>query len=659
VLGRIPILDLSPQQPDDLWPAKAFDGEVVPFSATVFREGHDRLGAEVVLVDPQGAVVRRRMTLVEPGVDRWTALHRIDGTGAWTWHVRAWSDDWGSWLHDADIKVPAGIDVELMLEAGARLLDRAAAEDGRSDDARRTFTDAAGSLRDTGADPIVRLRLATSEGVAALIEAEPIRSLVTDGPSRTLRVERTRAGRGSWYEFFPRSEGAVQHEDGSWTSGTFRTAAKRLPAIREMGFDVVYIPPVHPIGRTNRKGPNNTLTAGPHDPGSPYGIGSEEGGHDAIHPDLGTEEDLAYFLDAAARLDLEIALDIALQASPDHPWVKEHPELFTRLPDGSIAYAENPPKKYQDIYPLNFDNDPEGSYREMRRIFQVWIDRGIRIFRVDNPHTKPLGFWERLLHDVNSSYPEVIFLAEAFTRPPMMRGLAKVGFQQSYTYFTWRNTRAELTEYLTELSLETADYLRPNFFVNTHDILTPYLQFGGPAAYKIRAAIAATSSPTWGVYSGYELYEDVARPGSEENIDNEKYEYRPRDWTKAAMLGRTLAPYLTRLNAIRRGHPALGQLRNIRFHWSDDDAVLVFSKHIDGAFTDSGRSDTILVVANLDPHGSRETIVHLDPTLFARPPGETFAAHDLITDSMWQWGTDDYVRLDPFTEPVHILHIES
>ncbi|MGN6743711.1 MAG: alpha-1,4-glucan--maltose-1-phosphate maltosyltransferase [Amnibacterium sp.] len=658
VLGRIPILDLSPQQPDDLWPAKAFDGEVVPFAATVFREGHDRLGAEVVIVDPEGVTTRRRMTLVEPGVDRWTALHRIDGTGVWTWHVRAWSDDWASWQHDAEIKVPAGIDVELMLEAGARLLERAAGEEHRAEDVRRMFTDAAAALRDTESDPIQRLRLATTGDVEDRITEDPIRSLVTDGPARTLRVERTRAGRGSWYEFFPRSEGAVKHENGSWTSGTFRTATKRLPAIAEMGFDVVYIPPVHPIGTTNRKGPNNTLTAGPNDPGSPYGIGSEAGGHDAIHPDLGTEEDFAYFLDAAARLDLEIALDIALQASPDHPWVTEHPEFFTTLPDGSIAYAENPPKKYQDIYPLNFDNDPEGSYLEMRRIFQVWIDRGIRIFRIDNPHTKPLGFWERLLHDVNSAYPEVIFLSEAFTRPPMMRGLAKVGFQQSYTYFTWRNTKTELTEYLTELSTETADYLRPNFFVNTHDILTPYLQFGGTAAYKIRAAIAATSSPTWGVYSGYELYEDVTRPGSEENIDNEKYEYRPRDWAKAAMLGRTLAPYLTRLNAIRRGHPALGQLRNIRFHWSDDDAVLVFSKYLDGAFTPSGEPDAIIVVANLDPHGSRETVVHLDPTQFGRTPGETFAAHDLITDSVWQWGTDDYVRLDPFTEPVHILHVE-
>jgi starch synthase (maltosyl-transferring) len=353
-----------------------------------------------------------------------------------------------------------------------------------------------------------------------------------------------------------------------------------------------------------------------------------------------------------------VALDIALQASPDHPWVTEHPEFFTTLPDGSIAFAENPPKKYQDIYPLNFDNDPEGSYTEMLRIFQHWIDRGIRIFRVDNPHTKPLGFWERLLHDVNGAYPDVIFLSEAFTRPPMMRGLARVGFQQSYSYFTWRNTKTELTEYLTELSTETADYLRPNFFVNTHDILTPYLQFGGPAAYKIRAAIAATSVPTWGVYSGYELYEDVARPGSEENIDNEKYEYRPRDWAKAAMLGRTLAPYLTRLNAIRRSHPALQQLRNIRFHRSDDDAVLVFSKYLPAEVTGTGVGDAIIVVANLDPHGSRETTVHLDPTLFGRAAGEAFPAHDLITDSIWYWGTDDYVRLDPFAEPVHILHVE-
>ncbi|WP_375389631.1 maltotransferase domain-containing protein [uncultured Amnibacterium sp.] len=651
---------MSPQQPGDHWPAKAFVDEVVPFAATIFREGHDLLGADLVVKPPRGPEQVRRMHLDSPGLDRWSILHRLDRPGLWTWWIRAYADDWATWVHVAQIKVPAGIDVELTLTAGALLLERAAAEAERTAAERRLLADAAVAVRDTDTEPRTRLRIATtSSALTAAIDARPIRSLVTDGRTLTLRVERLRAGRGSWYEFFPRSEGAVRHEDGSWTSGTFRTAALRLPAIADMGFDVVYIPPVNPIGRTNRKGPNNTLTAGPNDPGSPYGIGSEAGGHDAIHPDLGTEEDFAAFLDAAKRLHLEIALDIALQASPDHPWVQTHPQLFTTLADGTIAYAENPPKKYQDIYPLNFDNDPEGSYTEMRRVFQVWIDHGVRIFRIDNPHTKPLGFWERLLHDVNGAYPDVVFLAEAFTRPPMMRGLAKVGFQQSYTYYTWRNTKEELTEYLTELSQDTADYMRPNFFVNTHDILTPYLQFGGPAAYRIRAAVAATAVPTWGVYSGYELIENVARPGAEENIDNEKYEYRPRDWPKAAMLGRTLAPYLARLNGIRRHHPALGQLRNIRFHWTESDAVLAFSKHLDAEFTGTGAADTVIVVANLDPHGARETVVHLDPTAFGRLPDDAFVVRDLITGARWRWGADAYVRLDPFVEPVHILAVED
>lgn len=656
-IGRIPILDLSPHAPDDLWPAKAFVDEVVPFAATVFREGHDLLAAELVLTDPGGAITRHRMSLLNVGLDRWGVLAQITSTGEWTWRVDAWSDEWATWLHNAGIKVPAGIDVELMFTEGAILLERAALDEARTDDGLRILRDAAGTLRNPDVDASGRLTTATDARVTAEILALPIRALTTSSTSQTLKAERTRAGRGSWYEFFPRSEGAVRHDDGSWTSGTFRTAARRLPDIAAMGFDVVYIPPIHPIGTTNRKGPNNALVAGPNDPGSPYGIGSAAGGHDAIHPDLGTDDDLAFFVDSAARLDLEIALDIALQASPDHPWVTEHPEFFTRLADGSIAFAENPPKKYQDIYPLNFDNDPEGSYAEMRRVFQHWIDRGLKIFRVDNPHTKPLGFWERLLFDVNSAHPEVVFLAEAFTRPPMMRGLAKVGFQQNYTYFTWRNTKQELTEYVVELATETADYLRPNFFVNTHDILTPYLQFGGPAAYKIRAALAATLAPTWGVYSGYELYEDVARPGSEENIDNEKYEYRPRDWQRAQMLGRSLAPYLTRLNAIRRAHPALGQLRNVQFHWSEDESVLAFSKHLDAPFTHTGRSDTVVVVANLEPHGARETVVHLDATQFGLERGSTFEVHDLITDSVWRWGDDNYVRLDPFVEPVHILHV--
>jgi starch synthase (maltosyl-transferring) len=655
-LGRIPILELSPQQPDDLWPAKAFVGEVVPFSASVFREGHDLLGADLVLTDPRGSSSEHRLAPIGAGTDRWGTEVLIETEGVHTWRVKAWSDDFGTWLHNAEVKVPAGIDVELMFRLGAELFERAAGED-RPDADRRVLSEGASALLDQSLSPEARMLVAADHRLRDIIEKTPIASLISFSPSRTLRVERERAGRGSWYEFFPRSEGARVRPDGTWQSGTFRSAARRLPHIAAMGFDVVYIPPIHPIGSTNRKGPNNTLVAGPNDPGSPYGIGSDDGGHDAIHPDLGTVEDFAFFLDTMRRTGLELALDIALQASPDHPWVTSHPEFFTTLPDGTIAYAENPPKKYQDIYPLNFDNDPEGVYREMLRIFRHWVDLGVKIFRVDNPHTKPLSFWERLLHDVNTEHPEVIFLSEAFTKPAMMRGLAKVGFQQSYTYYTWRNTKVELEEYLTELATETADYLRPNFFVNTHDILTPYLQFGGRAGYKIRAAIAATAVPTWGVYSGYELFEDVARPGAEENIDNEKYEYKPRDWAKAGQLGLSLAPYLTKLNEIRREHPALGQLRNTRIHWSDDPEILVFSKHLDGRHTPTGASDTIIVVANLDPHSARETTVHLDLAEFGLEPGVDFQVHDLITDAVWNWSTDNYVRLDSFVEPVHILHV--
>ena len=424
-----------------------------------------------------------------------------------------------------------------------------------------------------------------------------------------------------------------------------------------MGFDVVYLPPIHPIGRTHRKGRNNSVQAAPGDPGSPWAIGSEAGGHDAVHPDLGTVDDFASFVAAARREGLEVALDLALQASPDHPWVREHPEWFTALPDGTIAYAENPPKKYQDIYPLNFDRDPEGLRAEVLRVVRFWIDQGVTIFRVDNPHTKPLHFWEWLIRTVRADRPEVVFLAEAFTRPAPLEALARAGFQQSYTYFTWRTTKPELEEFLLSVSGRTADYLRPNLFVNTPDILTEYLQFGGRPAYRIRAAIAATASPSYGVYAGYELYENVARPGSEENIDNEKYEYKPRDWDGAQARGDSLAPYLRRLNRIRREHPALRQLRNLTVHWSDDDAVLVYVKHLPGALSETGEDDTVIVVANLDPHSVRETTVHLDTSVWGAAPGSRFPVTDLITGQRWEWGEHNYVRLDAFAEPVHVLHV--
>jgi starch synthase (maltosyl-transferring) len=464
---------------------------------------------------------------------------------------------------------------------------------------------------------------------------------------------------GSWYEFFPRSEGAKLAKDGTWTSGTFRTAAKRLQAVADMGFDVLYLPPIHPIGASGRKGANNTLTTKLGDPGSPWAIGGAEGGHDAIHPDLGTAKDFVFFVGAARRLGLEVALDFALQASPDHPWVKEHPEWFTTLPDGSIAYAENPPKKYQDIYPINFDNDPEGIRAEVLRLLRYWIGLGVTIFRVDNPHTKPLQFWELVLHEINAEFPYVIFLAEAFTRPAMMQSLAQVGFQQSYTYFTWRNTKVELEEFFTEISHETSAWFRPNLFVNTPDILTEFLQFGGRPAYKIRAALAATAGPSWGVYAGYELFEDVARPGSEENIDNEKYQYKQRDWAAAEKAGDSLAPYLMRLNLIRAAHPALRQLRNLDVHWSDDESILVYSKYLAGAFVDGGKPDAVIVVANVDPHSVRETTVHLDPTRFGLAPDERFTVVDLITGAQFDWGMSNFVRLDAFTEPVHILHVQT
>jgi len=649
-IGRIPIRFLHPQQPENRWPAKAYAGEVVPFSATVFREGHDLIGSTLVLTDPAGNESRHRMLPGAPGTDSWHTEAQVDSPGEWTYRVEAYNDDWATWLHTAEIKLPAGIDVDVVVALGQQLLARMTPS--------QAVTDAADALADAALTPAERLAAVEDPRLSEIVERAPLASLVTLSDPLPLRVERARAGLGSWYEFFPRSEGAKQRKDGSWVSGTFRTAAKRLPGVAAMGFDVLYLPPIHPIGRSYRKGPNNTLTAASTDPGSPWAIGSAEGGHDAIHPDLGTVKDFSAFLSAARKNGLEVAIDLALQCSPDHPWVTEHPEWFTTLPDGTIAYAENPPKKYQDIYPINFDNDPEGLRTEVLRIVEYWIGVGVKIFRVDNPHTKPLQFWEWLLGEINTRHPEVVFLAEAFTRPAMMQSLAGAGFQQSYTYYTWRNTKVELEEYLVEVSHETSETFRPNFFVNTPDILTEYLQFGGRAAYKVRAAIAATGSPSWGVYAGYELFENVARPGSEENIDNEKYEYKSRDFAAAEAAGDSLAPYLTRLNEIRAQHPSLRQLRNLDVHWSDDDSILVYSKYLAPQFTGTGEPDGIIVVANVDPHSVRETTVHLDPTRFGIPLGVEFSVTDLITQSTFVWGQNNFVRLDAFTEPVHILRID-
>jgi len=607
-------------------------------------------------------VQRTRLASLGKGSDKWGGALTPTAEGDWSFAIEGWTDLYATWAHNAQVKIAAGVDVEVMLAEGAALLAGAAKATPDAADAK-VFKAAAKTLADASQNVTDRLAAGTGAKVRAGVARFPLRDLVTRSESYPIKVERDAAGRGAWYEFFPRSEGAVRHPDtGAWTSGTLATAARRLPAVAAMGFDVIYLPPIHPIGHINRKGPNNTLTAGPDDPGSPWAIGSIDGGHDAIHPDLGTFDDFDAFVAAANELELEVALDLALQCAPDHPWAKEHPEWFTTRIDGTIAYAENPPKKYQDIYPLNFDNDPSGLSSEILRIVRLWIDHGVRIFRVDNPHTKPVWFWEWLIGTINAERPDIVFLAEAFTRPAMMAALGRAGFQQSYSYFTWRNTKEELEEYLHHVSRESAGYFRPNFFVNTPDILTEYLQFGGPAAFKIRAVLAAMGSPLWGVYAGYELYEHVARPGAEEYIDNEKYEYKARDFAGAEAAGKSLAPFLTKLNAIRRAHPALLDLENLTLHQSSDPATLVFSKHKDIPARD-GRpavKDTIIVVINVDPHSMREGTVTLDLDalhLDGLAPDGTFVVDDLVTGATWNWGKQNYFRLDAHLEPAHILHL--
>ncbi|WP_076491721.1 alpha-1,4-glucan--maltose-1-phosphate maltosyltransferase [Microbacterium sp. RURRCA19A] len=648
-----------PHVPGGRFRPSAYVGEAVPFTVTAFREGHDRIGVHVRLFSPSGDESLHRLSPLNDGFDRWSTLIAPLEQGVWRFRFEAFADEFATWEHAAEVKIAAGVDSALMREMGAQLFDRARGEKKRPGSDKDLLYTAARTLRDPDTHDDIALQVVRDPAIAALFALRPVMALASAGKDAELLVERERAGVGAWYEFFPRSEGATRAEDGSVISGTFRTAVDRLPGVAAMGFDVLYLPPIHPIGEQNRKGPNNTLVTSPGDPGSPWAIGGPAGGHDAVHPDLGTLEDFRAFVDAARGNGIEVALDLALQASPDHPWVAEHPEWFTTLPDGSIAYAENPPKKYQDIYPVNFDNDPDGIRAEVLRIVRHWIAQGVRIFRVDNPHTKPLQFWEWLIATVSAEEPDAVFLAEAFTRPAPLQGLAMAGFQQSYTYFTWRNTKEELEEFFDGLAHETADFLRPNLFVNTPDILTEYLQFGGRPAYKIRAALAATAAPTYGVYAGYELYENVARPGSEENIDNEKYEYKFRDWAGAESAGDSLAPYLRRLNGIRRDHPALRQLRNLHVQWSDDDAILVYAKHLDAALSPTGVSDTVVVVANVDPHSTRETTVHLDTTLWGVEPGTPYEVEDLITGAVWTWADHNFVRLDAFDEPVHILHVKE
>jgi starch synthase (maltosyl-transferring) len=645
--GRIPVTGVSPVIEGGAYPAKAVVGELIPVKARVFREGHDAVNASVILTSPDGREERVDMTPLEPrGLDPWEAWVRPDAPGAWTFRVEGWSDPWATWLHNAEAKLPAGVDIELVCLEGRALLERTAvAAEADGDPVQASILRATAMLLIPERPAADLLEVATARGIADAMKRFGPRELVTPTADFPLFVDRRRALFASWYEFFPRSQGAVYDaKQKTWTSGTFDACHDRLAEVASMGFDVVYLPPIHPIGTAFRKGRNNTLTPGPADPGSPWAIGSAAGGHDAVHPDLGDFEAFDRLVARASELGLEIALDFALQAAPDHPWATEHPEWFTTRLDGTIAYAENPPKKYQDIYPINFDNDPDGIYHEALRVLKLWISHGVKIFRVDNPHTKPVQFWAWLMRQVREFDPDVLFFAEAFTTPEMMRALGKVGFHSSYTYFTWRNTQFELTEYLTELSRETDAYFRPNFFVNTPDINPFFLQSGNPAAFAIRAVLAATLSPAWGMYSGFELFEhEPLAPGREEYLNSEKFEYRPRDYNAEPNLNVLIG----RLNAIRRAHPALQQLRQLRFLGVLSDQVMAFVK-ADG-------DDAVIVICSLNPDQTIEDEVSLDLPALGIDSG-AINLRDELTGATFTWGERNFVRLTPAT-PAHILHV--
>jgi starch synthase (maltosyl-transferring) len=639
--AHVVIEAVTPQIDGGRHPAKRVVGDALEVGADVYKDGHDRLRARVAYRPPGERAWSHAPLVHHFDPDRWLGSFPLDRVGLWSYRVEAWPDAWGSWCEDLRKRIEAGQELGSELLEGALLLRRAARR--RTGDARWRLTDLADALEKAEPGAAVPEEV-FSEELGELACGPLTREELTASPTLELVVDRNRAGFGAWYELFPRSQSPEPGRHGS-----FADVERRLPALARLGFDVIYLPPIHPIGHTHRKGRNNSLTAAPGDPGSPWAIGSEEGGHDAVHPELGTLEDFEHLVRAARELDLEIALDFALQCSPDHPWAREHPDWFHIRPDGSIRYAENPPKKYQDIYPLNFwCDDREGLWNACRDLLLFWIERGVKIFRVDNPHTKPFSFWEWAIRDVQSRHPDVVFLAEAFTRPKRMMGLAKIGFTQSYTYFTWKNTGWELRDYLTELTrTEAVEYYRPNFFANTPDILHEYLQKGGAPAFRIRLLLAATLSPTYGIYSGFELCENVpAREGSEEYLHSEKYEIRQRDWEAPGNLNADLRT----LNRIRREQPALQRLDNLEFLPCSNERILWYRK--------SAPEGDLLIAVNLDPTQPHEATVDLPLAEMRIPLDAPYAVEDLLTGDRYAWrGVRNYVRIDPAERPGHVLRL--
>ena len=670
--GRINVMDITPAEERGIFPARVELGEPFEMTAQVFIEGRTKVGATAIVRNPRGKeTMRRAMTCVNPGLDRWTVMVKCgehsdlkpweDGyaavkrqLGEWTVTIEGWEDAYVSWLHDARIKVRVMDDVDNALNSGAELLARWAEtpDTGLTARDRKTLEKAAETMADQTLSAEDRLAAGDNPTIAALHETHPLRDGISPSQPQRFKVERPKSSFAAWYQFFPRSEGAtIDPNTGKIIQGTLKTSMAGLERAAAEGFDIVYLPPVFPIGVTNRKGRNNTLVAGPDDPGSPFGIGSELGGHDTVDPLLGTMDDFKALCQRAHELGLEIALDFALQCSPDHPWVK-----FRHKPDGSIAFAENPPKKYQDIYPIDFNADMPGIEKEVERIMNLWIEAGVTIFRIDNPHTKPVRFWQDVIAAVTKKHPEILFLAEAFTRPGMMRALSYVGFTQSHCYFPWRNTKDELEEYLPVTNGDDGYYQHNTFWPTTPDILTAYVRDNGVAGHCVRAVLAAMGSPSWGIYNGYELIENKQRPGFEEQIDNEKYEVKVRDWSKAKQYG--VAEMLTALNKIRRAHPAALSYHNLTVLPTSDPNILAFARHTPAELTGTGQADTLIVVVNLDGHNAHQSMIHLELSELGLPTDRPLNVRDELTGREFQWGWDNYVSLAPWADVAHILSVQ-
>ncbi len=641
VPNRIVIQYPSPSVDDGRYPAKRCVGDRVTVEADIFRDGNDLLRAVVRYRGPQdddfAEIGMHRIDAHLDGV-RWAGAFTVDRTGRWEYTVEAWTDVFGTWRDELERKLAAGQhDLAGEMSEGVVLLQQALAHAEQAlahAEDKALIEHALATLSDDTVPEIAKHDVALGPELFAAVErAQPRHGKATLEPALPIEVDRIRARFGAWYELFPRSWGGLKGVEA------------QLPALAELGFDVVYLPPIHPIGHTNRKGRDNALTAGPDDPGSPWAIGDETGGHDAVHPDLGTIDALKRLTTAAATYNIDIALDFAIQASADHPWLKQHPEWFHRRPDGTLKYAENPPKRYQDIYNFNWDSpDWKGLWEAFKQVLIQWVDCGVKVFRVDNPHTKPFAFWAWLIDEVHKHDRDVVFLAEAFTRRAVMRHLGKVGFSQSYTYFTWKNSRYELTEYVSELAYSgEQEYFRPNFFANTPDILHAYLQHGGRPAFEARLILAATLSPSYGIYSGYEHVENVpVREGSEEYLHSEKYEVKQR------ALDGPLLPLIKRLNQVRNDNPALQRLSNVTFLDTANEALIAYAKHTTG--------NTVITVVNIDPHQPQEGLA-IVPASLGLPP--SFSVHDLLGGERFQWRIGpNYVRLEPGVRQAHLNLVE-